>query len=160
MDRTEFIKRRRESSKRWRDSHKSKCVDCGKSIKYSSKRCRKCNWGFMLKQGKLTFLKKGADNHAWRGGRTISRGYVLIYKPEHPRARGIYVFEHILIWEETHGKPLPKGWIIHHLNGIKGDNRPANLVALPDKKHRTILTANAKRIQELEGLLNRQNQLV
>lgn len=81
--------------------------------------------------------------------------------PEHPRAdsKG-YVFEHIVVWEEAHGKPLPEGWQVHHLNGITDDNRPQNLVGLPDKKHRRIFDAKAKRIQELEALLNNQHQLL
>jgi len=56
--------------------------------------------------------------------------------PDHPRAnaRG-YVKEHVLVWEEAHGKPLPDGWVIHHLNGIKTDNRPENLEAMPNGNH-------------------------
>ncbi len=98
----------------------------------------------------------------WKGGRRIVRGYIRLLLPEHPRAdkRG-YVCEHILVWEKATGKSLPKGWVVHHLNGIRGDNRPVNLVALPDKKHRYILDAKAKRIQELEALLkNGQRQLL
>ena len=84
-----------------------------------------------------------------------------IYNPHHPRAESHgYVLEHILVWEEAHGKPLPKGWVIHHLNGIPNDNRPQNLLAMPDRKHRRILAAKAKRIQELESLLNNQHQLL
>jgi hypothetical protein len=46
-----------------------------------------------------------------------------------------YRAEHILVWEEAHGKPLPKGWVVHHLNGIKDDNRPENLLALSRGAH-------------------------
>jgi hypothetical protein len=101
----------------------------------------------------------GPDNRAWRGGTTYINGYRALYRPDHPRARyrntgqysGKYVYEHILVWEETRGKSLPDGWIVHHLNGIPTDNRPENLVGLPDKKHRHVLAEKAKRIRQLEG---------
>jgi hypothetical protein len=91
----------------------------------------------------------------------MNDGYVMIYDPENPRAttRG-YVCEHILVWEQANSKPLPSGWIIHHLNGVKNDNRPCNLAALPTKKHYLVLAAKAKRIQELEALLKQQAQLL
>jgi len=106
---------------------------------------------------------KGAENPNWEGGRFIKGGYIYVYAPTHPRAEGsrkTYVREHILIWEQTHGKALPEGWVIHHLNGIRIDNRPANLVALPSRKHSLILAVKSKRIQELEALLNKQGQLL
>lgn len=88
-------------------------------------------------------------------------GYVLIHQPDHPRAsKKGYVAEHILVWEQTHGKPLPKGWVVHHLNGRRADNRPSNLKGLPNKKHYLVLQAKAKRIQELEGIINGQSQLL
>ncbi len=100
----------------------------------------------------------------WKGGRVkTANGYITVYKPDHPRATGgnrKYVLEHILIWEEAHGKPLPQGWIIHHINGIPDDNRIENLIALPRKKHYLVLQAKAKRIQELEALLKNQKQLL
>lgn len=84
-----------------------------------------------------------------------------MYQREHPRAsKDGRVYEHIVVWEEAHGKPVPKGWIIHHLNGVRDDNLITNLVAMPDKKHRTLLQAKAKRIQELEALLRQQSQLI
>ena len=90
-----------------------------------------------------------------------SDGYIEIRVESHHRARANgYVFEHILIWEQAHGKPLPKGWVIHHLNGVKDDNRISNLVALPNMKHCLLLQAKAKRIQELEAILNGQHQLL
>lgn len=85
-------------------------------------------------------------------GRTLFRGYTMVWNPTHLRAgTNGYVREHILVWEQIHNKPLPKGWVIHHLNGIKSDNRPENLIALPDKKHIRILSAKAQRIRELEA---------
>ena len=106
---------------------------------------------------------KGSLHGNWKGGRTISkRGYVLVLDRTHPRADSTtgYVSEHILVWEQAHDKPLPEGWVIHHLNGIKSDNRSINLIAFPDRKHKNILQAKAKRIQELEGLLSNQKQLL
>lgn len=63
-----------------------------------------------------------------------------------------YVLEHILIWEKSNNKPLPGGWIVHHLNGIKSDNRPENLLGMPRKDHNSQLQLNAmrKRIRDLE----------
>lgn len=90
-----------------------------------------------------------------------SGGYVLVRTQQHHRANKYgYVLEHILNWEQAHGKPLPPGWVIHHLNGIKHDNRLDNLVALPNKKHAHILEAKAKRIQALEAALRNQGQLL
>ena len=34
------------------------------------------------------------------------------------------------LWQEKHG-PIPKGWVIHNLNGDKGDIRLENLAAIP-----------------------------
>ena len=104
----------------------------------------------------------GAANPSWKGGRIHDGyGYVLLKQLDHPKsdAHG-YVREHIVVWEREHHKPLPNGWVVHHLNGIKDDNSPANLVGLPDKQHKGILAAKAKRIQELEALLKQQGQLV
>jgi len=107
-------------------------------------------------------FRPGKYHHAWKGGRwKDSKGYIYIHKPDHPGANKTgYVVEHRLVWEIAHGKPLPKGWIVHHLNGIKDDNRLANLVGLPSRKHYHVLQAKARRIQELEALLKNQGQLL
>lgn len=94
---------------------------------------------------------KGPDNPSWKGGRTVWGGYIYIKAPDHPRAKSNgYVAEHILVWEQTHHQPLPLGWVIHHLNGIGVDNRPENIIGLPDRKHKRVLTAKAQRIKQLE----------
>lgn len=89
----------------------------------------------------------------WKGGRVSSgNGYILIKLHGHPRAnKHGYVFEHIVIWEKVHNKPLPPGWVIHHLNGSGTDNRPENLIAMPDKKHIRLIPIYRERIRELEA---------
>jgi len=105
--------------------------------------------------------KKGKESPNWKGGRSLDKhGYMRVYCPGHPRAEGNRVKEHILVWEQAHGKPLPQGWVIHHLNGIKTDNRIRNLIALPSMKHSLVLESKAKRIQELESALNGTSPLL
>jgi len=109
---------------------------------------------------KTNIFTPGDSHPLWKGGKKVFDGYVFIYDKNHPRARKghRYVPEHILVWEQTHNRQLPKGWRIHHLNGVKTDNRPENLIALPKAKHDKYIPALKKRIRELEakvGLLEK-----
>lgn len=97
------------------------------------------------------------NNPNWAGGKSYKgqHGYVRVYMPEHPRAVGKYVLEHIVVWEQAHNRPLPRNYIIHHLNGIKDDNRPCNLVAMKAGEHIHQTEPFKKKIRELE-IENRQ----
>jgi len=68
-----------------------------------------------------------------------------------------YRGERVLVWEETHGMELPKSWVVHHLNGVKDDNRPENLLGLPRHEHHShpkeALRPYEARIKALEELL-------
>ena len=81
--------------------------------------------------------KTGSDSHCWRGGRNIVRGgYVEIFKPDHPYARGgKYVREHRLVMEEHLGRLLKPWEQVHHKNAIKDDNRLENLELISGKVH-------------------------
>jgi hypothetical protein len=86
-------------------------------------------------------------------GRHNANGYVRVYQPNHPRANWSgYVLEHIAVWERHNG-PIPKGWHVHHKNGVKDDNRIENLEAMPQAKHAQIIPKMQRRIKYLEALL-------
>lgn len=96
-------------------------------------------------------LKSGPNNPLWKGGRRIAGGYIVVWARGHHRAnKQGYVREHILVWEQAHNKKLPQGWEVHHLNGITTDNRPNNLLALPNQKHQLIIPKMKERIRQLE----------
>lgn len=71
----------------------------------------------------------GELNYFWKGGRSIdSDGYVLVYCPGHPYARGRgYVREHRLVMERKIGRFLTEDEVVHHKDDDKQNNDPDNL---------------------------------
>ena len=149
-DKCRRIKRAETYKRTDRKTKYGTCPECGARKYNRSKTCKSC-------------ARKGERNNFWKGGRYQSPvGYVYIYKPEHPRAvkyHGNYVPEHHLSWEKANGRYVPEGQIIHHLNGVKDDNRPENLMALDKKYHstRTILAITEERIRQLEAALKEKH---
>jgi hypothetical protein len=99
---------------------------------YSSIRHRA--WGVLkLKRP----FASGSKCGNWKGGKSFtSSGYILIRVPGHPGQNSSgYVFEHIIIWEKANNSLLPKGMVIHHINGVETDNRIENLQAMTKSEH-------------------------
>ena len=128
------------------------CPQCGKPKGMRAELCRECN------NKKQPWRKVGEENSNWRGGKTKANGYVYIRtKRKSGGAGDAYKAEHHIVWEQHH-EPLPKGWIVHHLNGTRDDNRIENLVAMPRKLHnpRLIVQPYEERIRQLEYQLQKQ----
>ncbi len=64
------------------------------------------------------------------------------------------------IWMKVHG-PIPKGCVVHNLNGDPGDIRPENLAAVPREPENIgqVIAPYRKRIRELEKelMLKKEN---
>ena len=107
----------------------------------------------------------GENNPNWKGGRSYNNGYVILRSKVGRPSKGkgaFYRGEHIVVWEQIHGQSLPKGWVVHHLNGIRDDNRPENLKAMPRKQHnrfKDLVLPYEQRIQALEQELQELQQL-
>lgn len=63
--------------------------------------------------------------------------YWTRWVPGHPR--GPYVREHVLVAEQALGHHLPDGAEVHHVNGIRSDSRPTNLVICQDRAYHFLL---------------------
>jgi len=81
--------------------------------------------------------QKGSSAENWKGSETRSRGYILIRRPDHPRAKhaGRYVKRADLVLEKKLGRELESGEIAHHCNGVKDDDRPENLLVMTHSEH-------------------------
>ncbi len=72
--------------------------------------------------------KKGKRSDNWKGGHTMTHGYVLVYRPDHPNAtKKGYIREHRLVMSDKLGRPLTAMEDVHHDNENKADNHPENL---------------------------------
>jgi len=113
------------------------CENCKRSVerkKRSDSKFRFCSVKCSTKNAcELSRLvdRSREKNPAWKGGRRIASGYVFLLKRSHPRANNKgYVQEHRLVMEEFLGRYLTSKERVHHINGVKTDNRIENLVLL------------------------------
>ncbi len=62
-------------------------------------------------------------------------------------------------WSEKHG-PIPKGWVVHNMNGDMADNRIENLAAVPRKTGNIseVVAPYRKRIRQLELELQKEKE--
>ena len=113
-----IIKLKERLKKQWENpEYRKKIGQSHKGEKFSKEHRRK-----------MGLACKGSKNYFWKGGIIKDKGYITKHKPEHPFTdfRG-YVREHRLIMEEFLGRYLTKDECVHHINGIKNDNRIENL---------------------------------
>jgi hypothetical protein len=134
-----------------------KCIVCKKNYKVNSYRdkitkycSRKCKGKMMSKmlKGRPSKIKGrhwkcklseeakrkkriwfGEKSWNWKGGKRLINEYVYIYKPNYyPFHRATkYIAEHRFVMESKLKRFLTTNEIVHHINGIKNDNRPENL---------------------------------
>ena len=138
----------------------SACADCRKERwvrlvkgKPQNARCNKCG-------------QKGNKSQKWKGGRTKhGGGYIEIWvdstNPFAPmRNINSRILEHRLIMAQHLNRCLKSWEIVHHINGIRDDNRKENLKLLPSQTEHLSITILVmenrklkKKIKELEEVI-------
>ena len=113
-------------SQQWKKSRfcSRKCA-----VQYGSKVCKNYLTGIKARK-EMGFSQYGKKNNNWQGGKYLShQGYWIIWigrgKPM-ANKKG-YVLLHRYIVGRHLGRPLKRGEVVHHKNGIITDNRFRNL---------------------------------
>lgn len=151
---------------------RSACIDCGKIRWVSLPEIKRGKRPYCLSCGlKHRFLNtpthKGKDNPKWKGGRSKqSDGYMRIWVAQDDFFRSMadkkgYAFEHRLVMARHLNRCLLSWEIVHHLNGIKDDNRIENLQLLPSMvKHRPSMGWQRIIIEQQKEILQYQRLIV
>lgn len=140
------------------------CVRCKKELAKLGYTCCPSCQEKDREYSKRQIAKRRASQRCLRCGRPAIKGrsYCLTcaeklkIRDRRRKRRGKYV----TIWEKAHGRKLPDGWLIHHLNGNHNDDSPKNLLAIPRKSHKTklLLYALRRRIKQLEAEVKENNK--
>lgn len=102
----------------------------------------------------LGISKKEWRNPQWKGGKKQNEGYVLIKCHEHPYKNiSNYVFEHRIVMEKHLGRYLTVEEVVHHINGIKNDNRIENLMLFPNDSAHHCFHQNIRRENKFKNAL-------
>ena len=116
-----------------------------KISKYCSKNCKDTSQkGKPLSKEhrrKIGEAHKGEKNHQWTGGqRKTDKGYITIYKPDHPYCyKNKCVKRANLVMEKYIGRYIVPPELVHHKNNIPDDDRLKNLkLCANNKEHRKI----------------------
>jgi len=131
------------------------CVDCGKERwqllrngKPQTERCASC-------AGKIAAQKRnqsGERHWNWKGGRQVTKlGYVEVkLSPDSPyfpmAGKDGYIYEHRLVMAQYLERCLDTTEEIHHINGVKDDNRVENLELNGKSEHNRLYHSDIRRL--------------
>ena len=136
------------------------CEECGKERwvrlfhgKAISPMCRSCS------------KRIGPKSDKWKKGRRIQDGYVNIFATcvdgffRSMANKNGYIREHRLVVAKHLNRCLLPWEVVHHINGIKDDNRLENLKLLPNVgSHNTMIEKHLKKQERMIKQLSKQLQ--
>ena len=100
------------------------------------------------------FIRKRSKQCPWtvgkRTGSVAPKGYRLLH------INGAYYMEHRVAWIVVHGE-IPEGMTVDHINGVKGDNRIANLRLATDCQNSYHRPRKSNNVTGYKGVYQREN---
>lgn len=118
-------------------------LDCPSTLKFCSCGCKELI-NLYDNRGRLRKFKRGhnnkeSNNHFWKGGKVKHDGYWLVWNLNYLFVtKNGYVYEHRLVYEKYYNCILLPYTVIHHINGIRDDNRIENLKPMYKAKHHSL----------------------
>ena len=122
------------------------CSQCGKPLQRQNAKESRSNWCSNDCHFEATKIQRNSSQAIERRneidrrskasggyGNITEYGYRRIYDSVQKRLR----FEHVLVWEATYGS-IPVGFLIHHRNEDKLDNRIENLALVDRTTHKRL----------------------
>ncbi len=109
-----------------------------------------------LSKAKLKLYKNKKNHPRWKlGKRKTTAGYIEIMDTSHSHCNNNgYVKEHRLIIENYLNRNLKIKEVIHHINGIKDDNRLINLILFSCHSAHIRFHNNPKKVKDHEILFD------
>lgn len=149
-----------------------RCYYChGKQRSGETRKCQQCGKEFYAARWQIadtarsqgTYCSKQClfDSQRIDGtGYSYKRkdGYIAVYYPKHPDApKSGWMLEHRLVAEQKVGHRIDRKAHVHHINGVKDDNRPENLEIIDSSSHAGISNKRGQQLrrgmrEELEQL--------
>ena len=103
------------------------------------KHLRQINLGKKLSvktRRKIADGNRGKATPHFRKERLTVDGYIHLWKPENPISnKAGYIYEHRLVMSKMLKRALSSNEIVHHINGVRDDNREENLELTERKWH-------------------------
>ena len=125
---------------------RARCYECNKAYMTEYYKKNKPNWRRKPKPASVCgHLTKGSNSRyclpCWRKTGPEENGYRFVCKGKtnkgyvYLKDQNEYRMEHVVKAERALGRRLKKGEVVHHINGIKSDNRNCNLLICTNSYH-------------------------